>query len=275
MVIDTQPAPRWHDTGFDSRYRAACHFLALVRPEALADFGAGLARLQTRADFTPCVERALIDRTTLAALRTEADHLAATRPEHHDSERMGRTVVHDSLPFADLALRLAPLVGRLAGEAVEPASNLLALYGAEGRCPVHRDEPAAKWTLTLCLAQDEPWPLHAARVAPWPTPSGSRTFTPAQAMADLALGFTPLVTAPGDGLLYSGSAQWHYRAPRLTPNPHARAVRPAFCHLLMLHYRPARSADLVDPYRWAPHFGLPELGVLIEEHDRIHPGPRG
>lgn len=275
MVIATLPEARWYDAGFHARFEAARHFLALVRPEALAEFVAGMARLQTRADFTARVERALIDRQTVAMLRAEAQGIVAQRPELHERERFGRIVVRDHAPFADLANTLAPLVSRLAGEPVEPSYNFLSVYGAEGRCAIHLDEPSAKWTLDLCLAQDEPWPLHVSRPQPWPRAADFRAFDPARAMADPAMGFAPLVMAPGDGLLFSGSGQWHYRAPRIAPNPHARASRPPSCTLLFLHYRPAASAALVDPRHWASHFQLPELAILVEEHDRLRPVSRG
>lgn len=272
MVIAALPQERWYDAGFLTRYEAARHFLALVRPDALQGFIDGMARLHTRPDFTAQVEPKLIARPELAYLLAEAEKLATERPEAHELERFGRIVVHDHQPFADLALRLAPMVSRLAGEEVEPSYNFLSLYGAEGRCGVHLDEPKAKWTLDVCLAQDEPWPLHVSRTVPWPRTADLGRFDPAHVMADPALGFIPLVMGPGDGVLFSGSAQWHYRAPRIAPNPRAKARRSAFCHLLFLHYRPAHSCDLVKPRRWADHFGLPELGALIEAFDGTNPG---
>jgi hypothetical protein len=278
MVIATLPQTRWYDSGFLARFEAARHFLQLVRPDAVDRFEHGIAALRTRPDFVARVERGLIDPALLAWLKAEAQAIAQQRPELHERALFGRIVVHDHLPFTDLALRMAPLVSDLAGEPVEPAYNFLSLYGDDGRCGLHLDEPEAKWTFDICIDQVEPWPLHVSRTVDWPRASDFRMFEPDRIMADPALGFAPLVMAPGDATLFSGSAQWHYRSPRAAANPRGGAARdsgkPA-CTLLFLHYRPARSRDLVDPARWARHFTLPELGVLVEEFDRMRPTSRG
>ncbi|MDF8332452.1 hypothetical protein [Novosphingobium cyanobacteriorum] len=274
MVITMLPKTRWYDSGFLARFEAARHFLQLVRPDAVERFEQGIAALRTQRDFSARVERGLIDPALLGWLRQEARTVALQRPELHERAMFGRIVVHDHLPFTDLAVRMAPLVSDIAGEPVEPAYNFLSLYGDDGRCGLHLDEPEAKWTLDICIDQDEPWPLHVSRTIDWPRASDFRMFEPDRIMADPALGFTPLVMAPGDATLFSGSAQWHYRAPRPIANPRGGTTpargKPA-CTLLFLHYRPAGSRDLVKPARWAHHFALPELGVLVEEFDRLRP----
>ena len=62
--------------------------------------------------------------------------------------------------------------------------------------------------------------------------------------------------------MFGGSSQWHYRdriAQRTVTN---------FCHLVFFHYVPKGTQHLTDPWRWAAHFGIPELaGVIIEPND--------
>ena len=70
------------------------------------------------------------------------------------------------------------------------------------------------------------------------------------------LAFQSKVLTPGNGIVFSGSSQWHYRdALPSTSNS-------SFCDLLFFHYIPKGTAEIVRPSNWARLFDVPELANI-------------
>jgi hypothetical protein len=70
------------------------------------------------------------------------------------------------------------------------------------------------------------------------------------------LDFQSKELAPGNGIIFSGSSQWHYRD-ALPAKDHK-----SFCNLLFFHYIPRGASEIVDPRNWARLFGIPELADI-------------
>lgn len=251
----------WYDSHFLAKFEAAKAFLQVVRPDALAAFRAAFDPLRTPADFAIPHLRDVLDDTRLAELLALVRALPESRLKSYEKAEFGRHIPHDLPALTALQAELAPMVGTLAGEPVEPCYNFLSLYNGNGRCPPHLDAPSAKWTLDLCLEQSHEWPIRFSDVVEWPEGLAGR----ASDSASRDLVYRQHVLRPNEAILFSGSAQWHYRD-AIPAGGH--------CHLAFLHYHPAGCADLVEPARWAAHFDLPELAVLDMVFDAQRPPVR-
>jgi hypothetical protein len=119
------------------------------------------------------------------------------------------------------------------------------------------DAPEAKWTLDVCIEQDEPWPIHLSQVLDWPEdyvqPSGDWE---GQIKKSSTNQFESFSLDAGEAILFSGSSQWHYRdmKPILTSRSTA-----SFCNLIFFHFIPAGMSEIVNPSNWYRLFGVPEL----------------
>ncbi len=228
-----------------------------VRPAALGEFEEAFRVLRTRPDFETRLFDRVFDDATMAEVRRVVASLRPADLEIHEARRFGRFVVHDHPYLTELQRRTVDLVSRAAGEPVAPAYNFLSLYGARGVCPLHMDSPESKWTLDLCLDQGAPWPIRFSRVLPWPEP-GEEEWAAGdweeRVKGDPSHHFSTVSLEPGQAVLFSGSAQWHYR----DPMPAGAGKRS--CDLLFFHYAPAGTAELLRPENWARRFGIPELG---------------
>jgi len=76
-------------------------------------------------------------------------------------------------------------------------------------------------------------------------------------LQDPAIEFTSYCHQPGDGLLFSGSSQWHYR------NRIPVRAKQNYSHLLFFHYFPKGMLELTQPERWPAIFDLPELAAHV------------
>lgn len=245
-VLDKLPNFGWYDGSFLARFEAARRMLAIIRPERSDQFIEAFDVLQTRPDFSVRSIDDVLPPSRFAKLLEQVRKVPAKALKSYEQAPFGRDILHDLPALTELQHELTPLVAQLAGESVEPSYNFLSLYRSGGRCPPHLDAPSAKWTLDLCLAQNLEWPIHFGKVRPWPTAANvneERSGTT----------YTAHLLRPNQAILFSGSAQWHYRD-----------VMPAhgFCHLAFFHYHPKDCGDLVHPERWATYFDLPELAVL-------------
>lgn len=253
----SKPFP-WYDSVWLRKYVAARELVERVRPARLPDFVRAFEPFRTRPDFAVrCVDR-VFDDGIMARIRDLVRTLNIQRLEAHEARAMGRFIVHDEPYFTELQSTIAPLVGELVGEPVEPSYNFLSLYTKLGVCPVHLDAPQAKWTLDLCIEQSEPWPIHFSRVVPWPEefPYEGEDWQE-WIKRSPGLQFQSHALEPGQALIFSGSSQWHYREPL------PRDDRKHFCTLLFLHYVPAGLGELSRPKNWPRLFDLPELAEAV------------
>jgi hypothetical protein len=201
------------------------------------------------------------DDSTMEKIRHVAATLRPTDLEFHEARRFGRFVVHDHPVLTELQERTVPLVSEQVGEPVEAKYNFLSLYSARGVCSVHMDSPESKWTLDLCVEQSAPWPIFFSDVQSWPESAAGGWKNDGwenQIKQSRSVNFTSHTLHPGQAVIFSGSAQWHYR------DPMPEAQGPQFCTLLFFHYIPKGTSDLVKPKNWARRFGIPELSALNE-----------
>lgn len=247
----------WYDSTWLDRYFAAREMIAARSPAKATAFDEWLDVLRTDPGFEVRHVPQLIDQATLDELQRFVACLDKARLEMHELKRFGRFVVHDLPRFAQLQRDLTDQVSELAGEELEPSYNFLSLYTHRGVCEPHLDAPSAKWTLDICLAQSQPWPIHIGRVMPWPKVR-SRVGENWQdrIKRTVELEFREFTTLPGEAILFSGSSQWHYRDP--LPPQSGRA----FCDLLFLHYIPKGTAEVIQPANWARLFDAPELAEI-------------
>jgi hypothetical protein len=245
----------WYDSRWLDKYLAARDLIARVAPGKLVEFEERLSVLRTDPDFTVRHVKDVLDEQALGAVRQAVAGLDRAQLEMHELKRFGRFVVHDLPFFTELQHSLTERVSEWAGEPVEPSYNFLSLYTQRGFCEPHLDSPSAKWTLDICIDQSAPWPIHIGRIMPWPDAPVASADWQERVKADPSNEFNSIGTLPGEGLLFSGSSQWHYRDPM-------PAQPKAFCDLLFLHYIPKGAAELIQPRNWAALFGVPELADL-------------
>jgi hypothetical protein len=252
----------WYDSIWLNNYSNAKDYLARGKPEKLKRFIDEMQTFRTKPNFAVKHLKQVLDDATFSRLLQEVRALKPADFKLHEVHRFRRFVVHDHPYFTQLQAELTEFVSHAAGEALEPNYNFLSLYSSTGVCPVHIDSPEAKWTLDLCLAQSEPWPIHLSRVVPWPEADANAPHEQlrdphwAEAIKnDLSLEFRPYTMQPGEALLFSGSSQWHYREalPAQSKN--------SFCDLLFFHYIPRGTAKLVRAENWPAYFDEPELPI--------------
>jgi hypothetical protein len=258
----------WYDSYWLTAFARAKAMLRRLRPEAAGELERAMRVFHTRLDFSPRHLKEVFDAPTMAAIHSVVAALRPAQLELHESRLFGRFVVHDHPEFTRLQHTLTQMVSEAVGEPVEPSYNFLSLYGQMGVCPVHLDSPKAKYTVDLCLAQSEPWPIHFSRVIEWPATDGrpwqqeeSRDQWREQIKRSPELRFTGYTLQPGEALLFSGSSQWHYR--EALP----RGAGRQFCDLLFFHFIPRGTAELVEPKNWARLFSAPELAEVLDEAD--------
>ena len=253
---------KWYDAHFLRWLAAARLYLEMINPAALEGFLAGFAPLHPPPGAGNVLVSEFLPPDTHAEIRELARTIPAGLHKRHELEEFGRLVVHDHPRFALLQREVQARVEQLAGIALEPGYNFLSLYGGDGRCDPHMDEPIAMYTLDYCIEQSGEWPIHFSQLVDWPDAAALHGWDRAALLQDPALRFTPYVLQPNAALLFIGSSQWHYR----------QAITPGgFCNLLFLHYYPAGCADLVRPARWARHFGMAELQPLCDLFHAVQP----
>ena len=251
----------WYDSGWLAQYTRALEIVRHAAPEKFPAVRKALDVFRTPTDFrTVLLDRPFSDET----LREIRGIVAALGPgdlEPYEEGTFRRLFVRDHPAFARLHREAAALVSAAAGEEVEPSYNFLSLYSSAGVCPPHLDAPMAKWTLDLCVDQDDEWPLHLSRVHRWeefmdPAAYGAR-WEDGVKRAPRA-GFESFTMQPGQAIVFSGSSQWHYRDP--LPNPVSPSHKGPT--LLFFHFIPRGSAGVLRPEAWAELFGIPELSEL-------------
>jgi hypothetical protein len=256
----------WYDSIWLNNYSNAKAYFAAVNQKKLKNFVDTMGVFRTRPTFAVKQFRNIVDAATFSRLLDEVRALKPSDFELHEVQRFRRFVVHDHPYFKQLQEQLTAFVSEAAGEPLEPNYNFLSLYSSTGVCPLHMDSPEAKWTLDLCLAQSEPWPIHLSRVVPWPEiatnandhdePASDRDWSD-RIKNDDSLEFRSYTMQPGEALLFSGSSQWHYREPLPAQG------RNSFCDLLFFHYIPRGTAKLVRVENWPAYFSEPKLPITV------------
>jgi hypothetical protein len=233
------------ETGYDSywliSYFQALAWLREFAPAKVDDFRAMTDVFRVPAAFREVRVDNLLPQATLAEFRDVVAGLQESELETHEFLAFGRWVVHDHPIFTAAQDALCSRISEIVGEPLQRSYNFLALYNNLGVCDIHRDAPVAKWTVDICLEQSAPWPLHVGPVGPWVDPLDE---TVDQGSIRSNPNFSAYSLAPGETLVFGGSAQWHYRQriPRSQPQN--------FCNLLFLHYIPEGSAAVADPANW-------------------------
>ncbi len=238
-------------------YYAAKVIVAREAPEKLEHFIASFDPLRTKPDFSARQVSQAIDPGLLANIRAVVGRIPKEQYEFHELKTFGRFVVHNLPEFTAIQAAMTELVGEWAEEKVEPSYNFLSLYTRMGVCDPHLDSPSAKWTLDICIDQSEPWPIHISKPVDWPLNRPNLTDDWRAALCnDPELEFRPVLMAPGDAVLFSGSSQWHYR------DPLPRGGGKQFCDLLFFHYIPFGTSDLIVPANWPRLFGVPQIAEI-------------
>jgi hypothetical protein len=120
------------------------------------------------------------------------------------------------------------------------------------------DSPEAKYTVDLCLAQSTEWPIYVSQRKEWVeefVPEG-RSWQK-QIINDPDNHFKPYILKPGNGIVFSGSSQWHYRQ-RI-----AEIDKKHFCHLIFFHFIPKGSWSLIGYREWAKMFDIEDLNEVL------------
>ncbi len=251
----TQSRFPWYDSLWLNAYVWARETVQRDHPDRLSEFLAAFEPLKTKKAVVPIKRKSLLDPNTLNNAKAVVRELTKNELERHEFFRMGRHIVHDHAYFTELQNSLTERVSDMAGEELEPRYNFLSLYSNLGACQVHMDSPESKWTLDVCLEQSDVWPIHISQTRDWPEDFAVSSEDWIQHIKeDPKNAFRPYALHPGDGVLFSGSSQWHYRDPIAKPRE-----RGHFCHLIFFHYIPRGTADLLDPRAWASRFDIPEL----------------
>ena len=226
----------WYDSGFlNSIYRITKHC-----PESRASVQSIVHPLRTSYEFTP-QWISIFDDTTQRRIRDRVLELG----KHSESafwgeyESFGRWVVHDDALFTAIQHGIAKYVSYAVGEDVVPSYNFLSMYGENGTMEAHVDHPEAKYTVNHIVDTNTEWPLYVGNVMRrWPGRSGitaRTTFTT----------YTHSIKNRKTTLLFSGSAQWHYRD-RI---PMAKNDTPPFSSLIFFHFVPRSSQNVTNETR--------------------------
>lgn len=250
----------WYDSVWLEHYARAKQIIRRVKPVALDAFVEAMQPLRTHPAFRVKVLDRVLDDVTLGKIRHIVKSLRPMDFELHEAQQFKRFIVHDHPYFTELQRQTTALVSAAVNEPVEPCYNFLSLYTAAGVCPVHMDSPEAKWTLDICLNQSEPWPLWISDVQPWPEADPDAKLSAWQGddweqsiKQSPAAHFRAYTMQPGQGTVFSGSSQWHYR------DAMPASSIASHCDLLFFHFVPAGTAELVRSKNWARWFDIPEL----------------
>ena len=254
-IMRQQENREWYDSRFLKAFEAARAYLAQVSPDRVEAFIADFAPFYPPKDFRQVKVTDFLPAERLAEVRREVAAISQDQLDSHEIARFGRSILHDHPPFVALQHDLLDQVSDMAGMALEPGYTFLSLYGPDGVCRLHMDQPISMFTLDLCLDQSHDWPIHFSQPLDWQRVSEFGSHPTVASLEQLGIGFSSDVLKPNEALLFCGSAQWHYREP---------FARDGFCNLLFLHYYPAGCSKLIEPTLWAEHFAMPQLQPLCD-----------
>lgn len=245
----------WYDSLFLRCYDAANTYLAEISPQSLEAFRSGFAALHPSPDFAVPHMTDFLSPELLAEIRAEVAAIPAQKLETHELRAFGRNVVHNHPRFMRLQHELTERVSQIAGVPLEPGYNFLSLYGPDGDCGLHMDQPISMYTLDFCIDQSHEWPIQFSDVIDWSTDTRFDERPTPESLEAAGVTFAAKTLHPNEAILFCGSSQWHYRKP---------FKQDGFCSLLFLHYFPAGAGNLIRPTRWAEQFAMPELVPLCD-----------
>lgn len=248
----------WYDSTWLRSFEKAKEFLEGEKPELLNDFLNITDRLRTDEDFEVRSLSNLFGQEDLIEIKERISALKSEQIEKHESFNFGRLLVRNDPFFNDLQRDLVGRVSEQVNEEVEISYNFLSLYSNLGVCPVHLDSPTAKWTLDVCIDQSTEWPIYISQVKPWPDyDKYSGEDWQNKILEDPENRFLPYVLKPGDGIIFSGSSQYHYRERIYAGRKND------FCHLIFFHFIPKGSKKWISPEYWPERFGTASLDSVL------------
>jgi hypothetical protein len=241
----------WYDSAWLRMFAKTKEALERKRPELLNDFLNTTNQLRTDEDFKVRSLSKLFDQKTLIKIKQRISALSAEQIENQESFSFGRLLVRNDPFFNSLQNDLIEMVSEQVKEEVEISYNFLSLYSNLGVCPIHLDSPTAKWTLDICIDQSTEWPIYISQVKPWPDyDKYSGQDWQDKILEDPENKFLPYVLKPGDGIIFSGSSQYHYRDRIYTGRKND------YCHLIFFHFIPKGCKNWISPKKWPERFGL-------------------
>lgn len=244
----------WYDSAWLRKFEEAKELLKQNSPELLDDFLKTMNRLRTDEDFKVRSLSNLFGQEDLKGIKKRISELKSEQLEKQERLNFGRLLVRNDPFFNDLQKDLIGLVSEQVKEEVEISYNFLSLYSNLGVCPMHLDSPTAKWTLDVCIDQSTDWPIYISNVRPWPDYqkySGEDWQT--KILEDPENLFQPYLLKPGDGIIFSGSSQYHYRDRIYT------GKKNDYCNLMFFHFIPKGSKKWILPKDWPESFGIENL----------------
>lgn len=254
-ALDYASSVDWYDAVFLHRLEAAKYFLRQVRPELLDDFVAGFGPLLAQKSFETRQFDNVFDDATHQRIVEITKMIPRDQGVGPEFEQFGRHIDRNHPYFLELQEEVRPLVSEAVGRELVSGYNFLSLYGGEGKCDPHMDQPLSMYTFDYCIEQSHDWPIYVSPVVDWPTVESMKGLSPAALSRDPGLPFEELILKPNQAIIFNGSSQWHYR----------NAIAPGgFCNLLFFHFYPEGTDNLVRPRKWAEHFGIAELQPLCD-----------
>ncbi len=251
----------WYDSGWLKLYVQAKKIISEHYPAQLEEFIKMTDVLKTRPDFEAKNQDALFSDKVLQECRELIKELTTNELEKQELLLMGRLVVHDHPYFTQLQSTFTDMVSEIAQEPVEPFYNFLSLYNNLGNLGVHLDAPYAKWTLDVCIDQSDIWPIYFSQVQSWPEDFNyAGDDWEMYIKEDERNHFSKYNLEVGDGIVFAGSAQWHYRNRIIQHRKNNRES--SHCHLIFFHFIPKGTREIINPSKWAKLLDIPELSCL-------------
>lgn len=250
----------WYDSQWLNAYVQAKKLIKQHQPALLNEFVNTMDVLKTRSDFQVKKLPNILNEIIINEIRGLIDSLLTDELEKQELFDFGRLVVHNHPYINQLQNTMTGLASEITRELVEPYYNFLSLYNNLSVCGVHMDAPFSKWTLDICIEQSNIWPIYLSQVLPWPenTIHIDKDWE-SKIKNDPANNFKEYNLEAGEGIVFSGSSQWHYR------NRITQIKKENYCHLIFFHFIPKGTKEILEPSNWAGLFGLPELLEIIPE----------
>ncbi len=238
----------WYDSPWLSNYLDFRHKLKKKFPYQLERFDKSMEVFRTPMNYKIKKFESIFDQEKLLEIKRLIKELKKGKLEAHEIQNFGRFVVHNHEYFNQLQKELTDFVSQAVGEEVELNYNFLSLYSKMGVCKVHMDAPVAKWTLDVCIDQSRVWPIYFSKIEPWPEAKKYQKQKDWSARIKNGRKFIAHNMEPGDGVIFSGSSQWHYREAIKNPQKND------FCHLIFFHFIPKGTKQLLKPENWEKEF---------------------
>ncbi len=214
-------------------------------PSRVKEFEGKFFPLKTDLNFSAELLPNVLAKSTLQNIRQVIRGIKKEHFELHEAGEFGRLVVHNHEALTQIQKSLESLVSECVRETIESSYNFLSLYTSQGKCALHLDSPMAKYTLDLCINQNEDWPIFISNTRKWEEIISLADRPDWEKVVHKNVPFESYSMRPGDGILFSGSSQWHFRNP-ITPTS-----KEFQCDLLFFHYIPKGTLGLVKPSNWA------------------------